>query len=97
MVYVDDLLITADDIASIVTLKHDLHIAFIIKDLGLAQYFLGLEIARSSQGTFLNQRKYILDILQDAGITGTKPAPFPLPKGLHLSSDMGDILLDLPV
>ena len=92
MVYVDDLLITSDDINGIATLKHDLHIAFTIKDPGLARYFLGLEIARSYQGTFLNQRKYILDILQDAGMTGAKPAPFPLPKGLHLSNDTGDIL-----
>lgn len=92
MVYVDDLSIIGDDIKGIATLKHDLHTAFTIKDLGLGRYVLGLEIARSSQGTFVNQRKYILDILQDAGMIGAKPAPFPLPKGLHLSNDTGDIL-----
>jgi len=50
------------------------------------------ELARSSQGTFLNQRKYILDILKDVGFTGVKLATFPLPKGLHLSSESGELI-----
>jgi len=45
-------------------------------------------------GTFLNQRKYVLDILQDAGLTGAKPARFPLLKGLKLSSKLGELLPD---
>ena len=64
------------------------------KDLGLAHYFLGLEIFRSATGTFLNQRKYILDMLQDVGLTGAKPAKFPLPKGLKLTIEDRDLLSD---
>jgi len=92
LVYVDDLLITGDDDKGIPRLKQDLHTAFTIKDLGLARYFLGVEISRSSQGTLLNQRKYVLDILTVVGLTGAKPAWFPLPKGLKLSTDVGTIL-----
>jgi len=94
LVYVDDLLITGNDALGITALKSHLHSTFTIKDLGLARYFLGIEIARSVAGTVLNQRKYILDILQDAGLTGVKPAKFPLPKGLHLTVDTGDLLSD---
>ena len=94
LVYVDDLLITGTNVDGIITIKAALHSAFTIKDLGLARYFLSLEMARSSQGTFLNQRKYILDILKDAGMTGAKPAPFPLPRGLQLSSYSGEVLFD---
>lgn len=61
---------------------------------GYAKYFLGLEIARSDQGTFLSQRKYILDILEDTGLTGCKPAPTPLPQGIKLSNKVGTPLLD---
>jgi len=32
--------------------------------------------------------------LQDAGMTGVKPAKFPLPKGLHLTIDTGALLPD---
>ena len=82
LVYADDLLITGDDEHFITQLKASLHAAFTIKDLGLACYFLAIEIACSSTGTFLNQRKYIMDILTDAGLTTAKPAKFPLPKAL---------------
>jgi len=94
LVYVDDLLIIGDDVLGINTLKTALDTAFTIKDLGLARYFLGLELSRSTQGIFLNQRKYTLDILFDAGITAAKPAKFPLPKGLKLSTEHGAILPD---
>ena len=60
--YVDDLLITSNDVSCITLLKQQLHDAFTIKDLGLAHYLLGIELARSSSGILLNQRKYVLDI-----------------------------------
>ena len=50
----------------------------------MARYFLGIEISRADSGIFLNQRKYILDILNDAGLTGAVPVKFPLPQGLKL-------------
>ena len=51
-----------------------------------------LKFSRSKDGSFLNQRKYILDILQVAGLTRTKLAKFPLPRGLKLSADKEDPL-----
>ena len=77
LVYVDDLLILGSNTSGIAQLKQDLNQDFTIKDLGMARYFLGIEIARSSTDTFLNQRKYVLDILYDARLTGGKPAKFP--------------------
>ena len=83
----DDLLVSGEDLDGIISIKQALHTAFAIKDLGLACFFIGIEISRSKEGTILNQRKYILDILQAAGLTRTKPAKFPLPRGLKLSVD----------
>ena len=45
LVYVDDLLRTGDDSSGISALKDSLHNTFTIKNLGLAHYFLGIEIA----------------------------------------------------
>jgi len=76
----------------IMKVKQALNKAFTIKDLGFARYFPGIEIARSAHGTLLTQRKYIIDILTDAGLLGCKPAFSPLPTGLKLSTDSGDPL-----
>nr|GEV11752.1 hypothetical protein [Tanacetum cinerariifolium] len=85
LVYVDDMLITSDCQQEILFLKQALHQKFTIKDLGLAKYFLGIELCRTLVGTYLNQRKYILDLLSDACLTAAKPKEFPLPIQLKLS------------
>lgn len=94
LVYVDDILITGNSPQEITTLKTALDDKFTIKDLGLAKYFLGIEICKTALGTHLNQRKYILDLLTDAGLTAAKPNPSPLPTNLKLSLDKGTPLSD---
>ncbi|GJR23274.1 retrovirus-related pol polyprotein from transposon TNT 1-94 [Tanacetum coccineum] len=79
LVYVDDMLLTGNSQFEILSLKNSLDKKFTIKDLGLAKYFLGIELCKTDTGMHLNQRKYILDLLTDAGLTGAKPLPFPLP------------------
>lgn len=42
----------------------------------------------------MSQRKYIHDILKDNDMLASKPTPYPLPTGLKLSTDVGDLLED---
>ncbi|KAL0376360.1 UNVERIFIED_CONTAM: Retrovirus-related Pol polyprotein from transposon RE1 [Sesamum calycinum] len=51
-----------------------------------AKYFLGLEIARSTEGLFVTQHKYIRDIILDTGLQNSKPTTTTLPTGLKFSS-----------
>ncbi|KAK6117908.1 hypothetical protein DH2020_048345 [Rehmannia glutinosa] len=92
VVYVDDVLISGSDEGGIAAVKSYLDRLFTIKDLGYAKYFLGIELARGDKGLFLNQRKYVLDIVQDAGMLDCKPASTPLPPGLKLVAQQGDPL-----
>lgn len=38
------------------------------KDIGVLNYFLGMEFARSQKGIFVNERKYIIDLLGKTGM-----------------------------
>ncbi|KAM2954379.1 hypothetical protein FF1_032665 [Malus domestica] len=94
LVYVDDLIITGDNTVEIEALKLSLHQAFAIKDLGRLKYFLGIEMATSSKGLFLHQRKYVLDLLQEAKMLDCKPAITPVDCKLKLSID-GEAMHDV--
>lgn len=71
VVYVYNVLITGPNEKLINEVKDQLHKAFTIKDLGKASYFLGVELLQTEHGLYVNQRKYILDILSEAGLTET--------------------------
>ncbi|XP_042380465.1 uncharacterized mitochondrial protein AtMg00810-like [Zingiber officinale] len=78
LIYVDDLIVTGSNVESAKKLKKHLQQLFPIKDLGSLKYFLGIEMANSSKGFYLNQRKYALDLLKDAQMVDSKPAHTPL-------------------
>lgn len=59
-----------DDVNEISDLKRRLEAELDIKDLRKLKYFLQMEFARSKEEIFRNQRKYILDLLTDTGMTG---------------------------
>jgi hypothetical protein len=94
LVYVDDIVIASNNFQAISTLTGFLNSAFKLKDLGPLKFFLGLEIARSSKGIYVSQRKYALEILDDAGVLAAKPAPVPMEPNIKLSREEGDLLSD---
>lgn len=63
-------------------------------NLGPLKYFVGIEVAKSHQGFFLSQRKYVLDLLRDAGITRCKPCPTPIDAYHRLKEDDTNRLID---
>ena len=67
LVYVDDILVAINNLQVVIDFKEFLHDRFKLKDLGSLKYFLCLEVARSSRGINLCQRKYVLDLLAEAG------------------------------
>ena len=85
VVYVDDIIITGDDMAGISTLKCFLHGQFHTKDLGMLKYFLGVKVMRSKRRIVLSQRKYVLDLLSETGKLAAKPCQSPMAQNLHLT------------
>lgn len=87
LVYVDDIIVTGDNLAGISKVKAHLASQFHIKDLGPLRYFLGIEIVRKGPSISLSQRKYTLDLLKETGLLGCKPAETPMDSSTHLSRE----------
>ncbi|WJZ84417.1 hypothetical protein VitviT2T_004022 [Vitis vinifera] len=92
IVYVDDMIITGDDVEEISKLQEQLSTKFEMKNLGGLKYFLGIEVARSRQGIFLSQKKYILDLLAEVGLLGCKPVDIPIVQNHKLGEYVDQIL-----
>ena len=92
LVYVDDIVLTGNDIMAINRITIFLDQTFKIKDLGTLKFFLGMEVARSQQGIHLCQRKYVLDILSDSGMLACRPASTPMDCTTRLQAGIGDPL-----
>lgn len=78
IVYVDDIVLTGDNHEELKRLKKALAIEFEIKDLGPLRYFLGLEVARNRNGISISQIKYVLDLLRETDMLGSKPTNVPI-------------------
>ncbi|CAH9115704.1 unnamed protein product, partial [Cuscuta europaea] len=78
IVYVDDIILTGNYCEEIEDLKKKLAQEFEIKDLGELKYFLGMEIARSKKGIVVSQRKYVLDLLHETGMSACRPIDTPI-------------------
>ena len=63
LLYMDDMIITGDDLSGIQELNNFLSQQFEMKDLGHLSYFLGLEITNSTAGLYITQSKYASELL----------------------------------
>ena len=90
----DDIIIMGEDASGIVQMKHGLRRSFDIKDLGTLHYFLGFEVAQTSHGISLFQRKYSLDLLHNTCMLGCRPASSPIVLNLKISFELRELLPD---
>lgn len=95
LVYVDDIIIAGPSSDLIQALNSELHCMFKLKDLGDLKYFLGLEIARSSQVIYLSQRNYTLHLLEDTWYLACKPTIVPMEPRILLTCTDGELLADV--
>ncbi|KAJ0978741.1 hypothetical protein J5N97_014215 [Dioscorea zingiberensis] len=93
--YVDDMILTGDDVLwNSRNLKLQLAKQFEMKDLGTLQYFLGIEVAYSPRGYLLSQSKYIATILEQARLCDARTVDTPLELNAKYTSSDGIPLSD---
>ncbi|KAK5845013.1 hypothetical protein PVK06_001165 [Gossypium arboreum] len=94
LVYVDDIIVTGDDLEGMENLKKCLVKEFEVKELGKLKYFLGIEVAHSREGIFISQQKYIVDLLTETGKLGCKPTKTPIEVNHRLGNALEDAIVD---
>ncbi|RVW16642.1 Retrovirus-related Pol polyprotein from transposon RE1 [Vitis vinifera] len=94
LVYVDDLIITGDDVEEICQTKENLSVHFEMKELGQLKHFLGLEVGHTHEGIFLYQQKYAKDFLKKFGMLECKPISTPMEPNAKMCEHEGKDLKD---
>jgi hypothetical protein len=67
LLYVDDIVSKASSHDLLHCIISSLQQGFAMKDLGELHHFLGITVEPRSQGLFLHQRQYTVDILERVG------------------------------
>jgi hypothetical protein len=86
-VYVDDLVITGSSLAAVEKFKEEIKRMFLMSDLGLLSFYLGIEVRQDAGGITLRQAHYAKKILEMAGMADCKAAATPMEERLRLSRD----------
>jgi hypothetical protein len=86
-VYVDDLVITGSSLTAVEEFKEEMKRTFLMSDLGLLSFYLGIEVRRDAGGITLRQAHYAKKILEMAGMADCKAATTPMEERLRLSRD----------
>ena len=94
LVYVDDIIVTGNDEREKHELKQRLTTEFEMKELGKLKYFLGIEVAYSTQGIFISQQKYVTDLLAETEKIECKPVSTPMDPNHKLGEDKEELVVD---
>jgi hypothetical protein len=86
-VYVDDLIVTGTSVSGINQFKEQMKTMFSMSDLGLLNYYLGIEVRQSSDGISLCQSSYAEKLLEKSGMKGCNSVQTPMEARLHLSKE----------
>nr|XP_020159567.1 uncharacterized mitochondrial protein AtMg00810-like [Aegilops tauschii subsp. strangulata] len=78
LVYVDDIILVSSSQSAATALVRSLGADFAVKNLGKLHYFLGVEVTSRANGLVMMQKKYSLDLLQQAGMLKCKPTTTPM-------------------
>jgi hypothetical protein len=94
LLYVDDIILTANTTQALHHIIASLHNEFAMSDLGDVHHFLGVNVHRTEHGMFLSQQQYALEILERANMTNCNPIATPANTKPKLSGQDGKPVSD---
>ena len=99
LVYVDDILIAAKDIATVNNVKERLTSIFDVRDLGEAKYFLGMSLDRNrAEHTLkMSQHRLASELVDKYGLKEAKTKSIPMSPSIRITQTQEDKILDKEV
>uniref|UniRef100_A0A803Q2E8 Reverse transcriptase Ty1/copia-type domain-containing protein n=1 Tax=Cannabis sativa TaxID=3483 RepID=A0A803Q2E8_CANSA len=86
LIYVDDILIMGNNDEAVNKAITGLSTKFALKDLGILNYFLGIQVTKTDHGLLLSQTKYLQDLLSKGDMQNVNTQNTPMNSGLKLSN-----------
>lgn len=86
-IYVDDIIFGSTDIKLCERFAKLMQSKFEMSMMGELTFFLGLQVKQSSEGIFINQAKYIKDLLKKYGMEDASPMKTPISPAAKLDKD----------
>ena len=94
-VYVDDLLVTGNNVSDIDRFKEQMSQRFDMTDMGMLNYYLGIEVEQSKGCIKLKQSGYARKIIEKAGLKGCNPTKYPMDPKEQIDKDKGGKVVDI--
>jgi hypothetical protein len=93
-IYVDDIIFASTDAESREKFEMTMKSKFKMSMMGELNFFLGLQVKQLSRGTFINQSKYISDLLNKFDMKDTMSARTPMSSTTQLNADLSGKSVD---
>ncbi|KAJ9538937.1 hypothetical protein OSB04_031670 [Centaurea solstitialis] len=93
-IYVDDIIFGSTDISLCKDFESLMQKEFEMSMMGELTFFLGLQVKQSSKGIFINQAKYVQDVLKKYKLSEASPMRTPMATSLKLHKDISGISVE---
>jgi len=93
-VYVDDLIVTGEDISEIANFKKQMTTQFEMSDLGKLSYYLGIKVEQGEDCITIRQTSYAKKILEKFGMSDCNSTKVPMDPGIQMDADKEGVRVD---
>ncbi|KAJ9557840.1 hypothetical protein OSB04_012454 [Centaurea solstitialis] len=93
-IYVDDIIFGSTDVSMCKEFESLMQSEFEMSMMGELTFFLEPQVKQSSEGIFINQAKYIQDLLKKYKLSEVSPMRTPMATGLKLHKDLSGIFVE---
>ena len=94
-IYVDDIIFGSTNVSLCEEFSKCMHSEFEMSMMGELNYFLGLQIKQTKEGIFINQAKYVKDLLKKFDFEGMKPLSTPMSSSIKIDEDENGKAVDI--